>query len=961
MTVPFVFENIVGTPVDITSFVTSVDSCKFEGSGKIRTMSLMLDADVGAFITNPNFTGTGNTPIINQFDKHKMTWTDKNSVEKSMIVEVDVELGQKDLKGKLLPLEFKGREAALQRRKFTAFFQFKTPLFVIHFLRDMYNTNRGTDEPELRTSQAGFNGIETVPDNITNIYDFTKEISFYDAIMQVIRRLNQPIGQGGVGNFYSLTFIDGETFAPPAADAIVMNIFVQGVGSATNIQSTLDDPFHSLSYQINSETGNQIFVRGQQGTGYVPTEFHEFISYVEEINNYPAYLATQTYLEGIITRGTDNALYKAKAGGVPISTPPPNATYWTVETPSTIIPLTTYSTWTKDTNSPIAITKNSCANPTGTFLDGTFNAPAFYDGNLVIREGFNSTDGSYSFWRDWALIRTNDSADLLSVTHQIYFLFTGGTGIYNGTRVLVDDSLGAVAGDFVGTDKFGRTFANSLTMYNGTEWIVIREFDGLPTGARLGDQVAVIFEGRTYEWNTAISVQNDYANAHTHKTWNPKQRSAGAPTGVQWRDVSNTAGGNDVFHHPKNIEKADGLFPKDINGDDYTSFVTDSAIKITYEYALVSALDDIWGRMTSTFDSAYSGLVDLFDGGDDAFQEQLEPTTAELDATENAEYYDFGWWYTLPFPYPFAKANGITEGVGDLWGAAPGINQKENFAVLDLQNANYSHSGNVGFNHTEVEDMGGPFTGIRFYFLFDIKVGGSSKPYAGEIPFTVTAYDDLSQVWRADFSYRFLGDAQEIEIGFNEFTVDRPSRTPWGLRTAFQNIVTPEIEIRSIFEPKRVRFITIQLNDSYDDSLRYLPLNINNFVTTVFGGGTVTFEGTIDGLTLLKQPFTSSGVINDRIINPETVQMPNTRNLRQLRSVATAIKELHELPFEQYVVSRDLDCSLSVEQSINLIDPVMVKNSPRKLVVMTQDLTWNTDGAKSGAISTMTVARRLNA
>ena len=955
MAIPFLFENIVGAAVDITKYVTQVDSCRFQGTGKIRSLSLMLNASAGAFVTNANYAGAGTTPVINQFDKFKITWTDKNSVQKKMITEVDTELGQDNVNGQLLPLEFKGREAALQRRKFTSFFQFKTPLFVIEFIRDFYNTDRGTDEPILSTSGDSTNFIDTVPDNIVNIYDFTKEISFYDALMQVIRRLNQPAGQGGVGDFYSLVFTDGEDLVTPQADTVIMRIFVQGVGTATNVQSTVNDPFHSLIYQIEAETGNQMLVRGQQGTGYVPTEFHEFISFVEEINNYPSYDAAQTYIIGIFVRGSDNNIYQANAA-VPINTPPPNISFWDLETPDTIIGTLNYSQWTKD---KVTVTKNGMANPTGVFFDGTFNAPAFYDGNMVVREGgTNSIDGTYTFWRDWALLRTNTTVGL---TTNPYFNFAGTIGLYKGTRILVDATIGPVGGDFVGNDKFGRTFADSLAFYNGDEWIVIREFDGIPTGNRLGNQVVVIFEGRTYEWNTTLTVQNDFANAHTHAGWNPRQRSAGAPTGVQWRDVSASAGGNDVFHHPKSITNVTGLFPSDIIGDDYSTFTTNSALKIVFEYNLISIMDEFYNKFTSFWDNLYTIGKNLMEGIDDNFPDVFEPTAAQLAETQISDYYEFGWWYSLPFPYPFSTHNVIAEKVGDLWGAAPGINQKRDFAVLDLQNPTYTHSGKVGFNNTEVEDMGGPFTALRFYFLFDIKLGGAaSKPLIGNIPFTVTAYDDLSQVWRADFTYRFLKDAQEITIGFDEFTVDRPSRTPWGLRTAFQNIVTPEVEIRSIFEPKRVRFITIQLSDSYDDYERYLPVTLENIVAAFFGAGILTFEGTIDALTLLKQPFTSSGVISDRIINPETIQMPNTRNLRQLRSVAIATKDLHELQFEQFTVIKDLDCSFTTEQSVNLISPDMVKGSPRKLVLMAEDFSWNPTGSKPGGISTKTLTRRLN-
>jgi len=950
-TLPFKFENIVGAAVDITQFVTQVDSCKFQGSGKIRSLSLMLNADGGAFISNANFLGTGFTPIINQFAKHKITWTDEAALTRSMIVEVDQELGQQVLNGTTLPIEFKGREAALQRKKLTAFYQFKTPRFVILDLIVRWNDpgSLGTDEPFVITSAAGTDFIETVPDNVVNIYDFTKEISYYDALMQVIRRLNQPVGQQGVGDFYTLVFTDGEDLPAPQADKIVLRSFVQGVGTATNLQSTPNNPFNSLTYQIHSESGNQILVRGQQGTGYVPKEFHEFISFVEQINNYPAHVPGVSYITGIIVRATDNNLYNANK----TTTTTPPGVDWDLTNPVTIIPAINYSEWT---NNKVTVTRNGLSNPLAVIGVGGFNSPGFYDGNMVIRETHNFVTDSYIFWRDWSHLRSNTTIGI-SVN---YFNFAGAFGLYNGMRILVDTSLGAVGGDFVGTDKFGRTFADSLAFFNGDEWIVVREFN-TSTANQIGDQVIVIFEGRSFEWNVAIQDQNDYANAHTHSGFTGKFRGTGAFSTATWRDVTATAGGNDVFHHPSAIESVNGLFPPNINDDDYSSFLTNSALKITYEFNLTQVICDFLDPFVSFFDDPLGKLIDLFDSGDDGFESQFGTLdTPTLDDLKGSEYYDFGWWYVLPFPYPFSTYNVTPEKVGDLWGASPGLSQKRDFAALDLQNANYSHSGKTGFNHTEVEDMGAPFTGLRFYFLFDILLNGASKPYAGNIPFVVSIYDDLSTVWRSHFKVRFLGDAQEITLSFDQFTVDEPSRTPWGLRTALQNIITPELEIRSIFEPKRVRFISIALEDAYDDNLRYLPVNLENILALGYGLGTVKFEGTIDGLTLLKQPFTSAGVITDRIINPETIQMPNTRNLLQLRSVATAIKDLNELQFEQYTLLTDLDNSLTVEQSVNLIDSVFVKNSPRKLVVMTDEASWHPTGPKAGGKSTRTLTRRLN-
>jgi len=954
-TLPFKFENIVGSPVNITQFVTQVDSCKFQGSGKIRSLSLMLNADGGAFITNKDFLGTDFTPIINQFDKHKITWHVDGQTDRSMIVEADQELGQQVLNGTTLPIEFKGREAALQRRKLTAFYQFKSPNFVITDLVARYNTipGKGTAEPTILIDSGGTDFIETVPTNVVNIYDFTKETSYYDAFMQIIRRLNQPVAQQGAGDFYSLVFTDGEDLPAPISDAIVLRCFVQGVGVAATLQSTPNDPFNSITYQIHSESGNQILVRGQQGTGYQPALFHEFISFVEQINNYPAHVVAETYVTGIIVRATDNSLYEANK--TTTATPPDGGTDWDIKTPATIIPTSSYSFWTNNTNI-VNIVKNGMSNATTAFGQ-TFGSPAFYDGNMVIRETHNFVTDSFIFWRDWAFLRSINPGTIPSA----WLNFSGISGLYNGFRVLVDSTLGALVAPFDGTDKFGRTFADSLAFYNGDEWIVIREFTTANIN-QVGNQVVVIDEGITYEWNVPFTETNAFANAHTHSGNLRGFRNTDlTAANAEWRDVSQTAGGNDVFHHPTAIVRAPGLFPDNINGDDYTSFTANSAIKITYTFNLTQGICDFLDPFVDFFDDPLGKLIDLFADTDDIFETEYGTlTTAEENALKDASYYDFGWWYTLPFPYPLTTLNATAPNVGDLYGAAPGLAQKRDFAALDLQNANYSHSGNPGFNHTEVEDMGGPFTAIRFYFLFDIFLGGTPKPFAGNIDFIVTLYDDLSTVWRANFTYRFLGDSEEITIQFDEFTVDRPSRTPWGLRTAFQNIITPELEVRSIFEPKRVRFMSIALGDAYDDNLRYLPVNIENLLALGYGLGTVTFEGTIDALTLLKQPFTSSGVITDRTINPETVQMPNTRNLLQLRSVATALKDLHELQYEEYNVVTDLDNSLTVEQSVNLTDAVFVKNSPRKLVVMVDECSYHESGPKAGAKSTRILTRRLN-
>lgn len=943
--------TFIGTPdVDISEHVID-SSIKRQGTGRIRVASLMLDANEGAFITNSDIGGSGMTPIIATFQKIKIEYIDENGDSKKLIGEVDQILKQKTVNGKtLLPLELKGRERALQDIKTFAFYKFKDPNYAINDLRLHYNLNqKGNDQPVLLFVNPDLTTSLHVPKTLKNVYDFSAGVSYYDAIMHIVTRLNQPIGQGGINDFYSVTFEDD----PNNDNTIICTIQIQGTtsGGIPTLESTEDLPFNKITNQTHSPVGTQVFVRGTPNTGYMPTDFHRFQSFVEEIGAIGNYISTETYKEDQIVN-VDNVLYIA-IQDVPTSTPPPNATYWAVTNPDSIIGALNYSPWTKD---KAAVIKNSCSHPENNFVTGGFAAPAFPDGNLVIRDGINPSTGAFRFFRDFAWFRVIDPDDIEANAQYKKYIFNEITlGIYNGLTVLVDESLGSASGVFAGTDRYGRTYANSIVMWDGEEWIVIRE-------PQVGDQCCILYEGIPYEWNVPLSAQNDYANAHRHSGWPSKQRG---PSGsLAWRDISATSAGIDMFHHPTNIENVEGLFPSEFNGQDYSNFTDNSAIKVTYTYnpggTLIAnthtLLDKVWSSLVKYGEQLIAGK----------FDEEFTLETAELDRTKESIFSDFGWWYAQPFPYPFNTLNGISEDLGEIYGGVLGTATR--FAALDIQNANFSHGGYAGINHEQASDLGGPFTGLHFYFLFDILIGGVRQPFQGDIPFTVTVYDDLRQVWRADYTYRILGQAEEIFLPFSQFTVNRPSRTPFAVDSAIANvanIVVPEIEIRSIFEERRVRLITIQFAQAYDEHMRYLPVSVDRIIRTAVGTTAVTFEGTLDGIALTKQPFVSSGIENDRVINPAFIQATNVRNLRQLESIALAQKDLAGLPFEQFVVEHEGRCDMDVEQSVYLTDIDLINESDdsnpntRKLILMTDELSYHSEGEKSGFVSTRTLTKRL--
>ena len=647
---------------------------------------------------------------------------------------------------------------------------------------------------------------------------------------------------------------------------------------------------------------------------------------------------------------------------VPTSTSPPNATYWN---PLSI----NYSLWT---NNKDVVTKNSCSMPDQPFFNAaspSLDAPAFPDGNLVIRDRVNSATGEYIFYRDWVICRAVNPTDIVNDTRLKHYLMgVNHDTFYKGFTVLVDTSLGTPSGAFAGNDINGRQFADAFVQYDGVNWIVTRTpvSSNSPDSAQLqiGDQCAVYAEGRTYEYNKVITDTSPLIFGKIHSTDVYPYKYIGPDVGLsKWQDVSGLQGGNDAFHRPTSITLADGFYDKLDGSLDYSSYITNSALRIQFDFDLANSVYQAAKTILDKIFAFGASLIQGLEGGQ--INDKYTLTTDEQALFLLLAYYNYGWWYALPIPYPLCDLNGITESVGELYGG--GASTADNFAVLDLQNANYSHSGLTGLNHNEVSDLGGPLTGIQFIQYFDILYGGLEEPFQGDVTFTITVYDDLRNVWRADYTIRFLHTPQVVQIPWSAFTVNRPSRVPINIDSLTKNLIDlispAELEIRSIFEQKHVRLITWQYSAAYDEFLRYVPVNLDKLLRSLGGVLNVSLIGIIDGLALIKQPFVSSGVVIDRVINPEIIDAPNIRNLVQLQSVAVAEAQISNLPFESYTVERNGSCDLFLEQYVYLSDPYLIgqEDDPsvpntRKLILMTDTLSWD---QTRGFIRSQILTKRL--
>ena len=106
----------VSTNTDISSHVISIENFTDVGSGEVNSAKLILNARAGNFITESN---SGATPILDEFDKIKISITDKNNDTYSRILEVDTLMPKKTIQdGVRLEVELLGQESCLQQVHF---------------------------------------------------------------------------------------------------------------------------------------------------------------------------------------------------------------------------------------------------------------------------------------------------------------------------------------------------------------------------------------------------------------------------------------------------------------------------------------------------------------------------------------------------------------------------------------------------------------------------------------------------------------------------------------------------------------------------------------------------------------------------------------------------------------------------------------------------------------------------
>lgn len=912
---------------DITNFVVSLDDVSFQDNGKLSTAKFTLNAEHGDFITNAN---GGVTPLLTQFDRIEITIIDDQGISKdSKIFEITTDLTQLTRQTQYyLPLELESRERNLKGVAFSGFFRDPPLNFhqIIEKIVQAYDAGISlTKQPFLVTDFMGVDQNEA-PEFNPNIWDFTNVDNCYDALMHVLTVINLPVSAGGAGARFAVKFIDD----PFTSTTLILRVLKQGennVGSIPTLEQNTTNPIMKIDKIELPSSGTQVIARARAKTGHLYSDFDKFAGRLEFYRAIPFYDATITYPAGINVRvGTDRFVSNTD---VPLATPPPSAE-WTAIDVGDFVGDINYS---PVTNLKLNEFLNGFGNPEAGFGITDFTTVGVPDSNVTIHDQ-DSSDTTIGTNRELVLLRTITDDLSADAFKKKYLAGSLSDKWLEGSQILIDLSLGALGGFFAadnygtgaGVDPNGNAYSDAVVRYTefsnisglGFDWIVIRE-------PLANDQIAVLSERRTYEWNVLFATVSNRNYPGTDR------RRGGSPGTLAWRDITDQFLGNDCFHSPISVTQVDGLLADEIENDEPLNkpngdpYIKDSAIQFTYGYnalGLSGPFESIWKTLFNVIVAA-TGITGILTALTvSAFEKFITPS-----------YTSMGWWCSIPSPLALSTHNSVSE-IGEVYGGNENdINEHRYF---DLFNSTRTILGKLGYNQDDSDSLM-EVTGFTLLMKFDITAAGVRVPFTGNIPFTHWALDKEGQMWKSPKKFiRKLGETDRLTFEYGDLTPAYYSRTPLGINNVIENILVPEIQKNKILFKENIILQGIQCELPYDVHGRYSVNLYESIIKPVFfnffGGGSddIRFIGIIDAVNWIKTPIAISKFDTDpnkRIINPDIVDYPNIVNIEQLQRFADAQEQVEVFQYTQYTTEQGGIADLSIEDSVFLSDPQMITES----------------------------------
>jgi len=334
---------------DITS---RVNVAEVVDGAPIRAM-LTLDARAGRFITK--------TPKIKKWDRIYIEVTDKNSNQFKTVVHVKKIKKFRKGNGAQLKLVCPHQSSNLLSRTISKPNRRTSGLEAVTDAINQLNDpqNKGTKDPTVVIKTpfevATKNGIR-LDDATSNNYTY-ESITFGKAMEIALTKESAPVEAGGSFQWHYYRFVS--LYAHPNdadLDKVAIQVFEQGFHDNGGFNSTptitikknaIDSPPSNLidtDSSLEPEQATNLIAIGSKSSGTYLKDTSKFFGAKQYFLSARLYDATKTYVKGQLV--TSGGVTYESIGAVPLSTPPPNALYWTARTftkPATYNGATTYA------------------------------------------------------------------------------------------------------------------------------------------------------------------------------------------------------------------------------------------------------------------------------------------------------------------------------------------------------------------------------------------------------------------------------------------------------------------------------------------------------------------------------------------------------------------------------------------------------------------------------------------
>jgi hypothetical protein len=817
---------------------------------------------------------------------------------------------QTKVEGTLLTLECLGIEYHAQQISMSKPLYFENSFNSAIAIGFLYERNRGTEQPKLSNytvpydiASSGFgNGL---PFWNANNWEFgIAEDSCYNRWMDLLEGAGASVSEGGALTFYELNFLTTGVNA--------MNFKMRASGDNTTFV-TLDTALTvganhidigEQEGMISNPTGSNLMAWGSNEHGSLPVDNSKYWSGVQKFIFRPEWETGQTYAVDADVKVTDETteahakhytcLEEHESGT--FSTDLTAGKWSQIDQGDEFGDSVQYSPWT---DGKARVWTNSGANP----ARDNFTNGAWFDINVVINE-----KEFFRTWVDGVVSTTDTNTDLNTLAAR--YAYNGSRETFpRGFRVLVT-ATGTLTGDLANFQDQVVEIApeNNLGNY---KWQSLYTFDT----ANSKVQIANLDEGIIYVDTITAGP------AHV------------------WSTIETDSYGNDCFHPytsaPSNVVGADLVYDKAAGTYIPRSDVTDSTDRPDITKA--------GGKFAQNINSAIKFVT---------ASTNITSTVAADFAGQGAEWYKYSSGFTWRVPYPSTTDGSIIEGVGQLYGGgATGANKvggsgnedwvtstaykigdivfnsdsryiclvnhtsgtfatdltalkwrsltADEPATLDIQNMNYTHDGQDGFNtiNSASEDYG-QISALAFWLNFQDSAGDN------EHRFRAWMVDTKDNVVYQDFVVTTDDNWEDIRLPVGSFRPYRGRKPVYGIDVGASLIPPKDLEIINIFEWRNIKLVGVQWQPVYDKFGRFNPADAtldeagNSVTWGTLEGSTKTLQ--VDGFHFVKPLLATSGPVTDRNLEPDFLQLPNITVYDQLVNAAKSQLEVEKFRHQEY-------------------------------------------------------------